>query len=565
MKLNNIWSYGQLFGFSALDGPNNYYHDFVAVTMEEPLCFRFELDSWIKLHFPVAGNIRFEAVMGDFVEAQTQQGPFCIAFADANTLVGFSPALPEFSGELEAQSSQAKGVMLWRFGSHYLGLAYAKAAGGYHFAIHHSLTAEESRSCASFALYTDPWRLLDQRRGYYASLPPCKDSSYERLYYKAMSINKVNIRHPEGNIPCLWTTPDRIPHRHMWLWDSVFHAMALATYNTAAAESAILAVLSQQRSDGFIAHMMTPTGCSDLTQPPILSFGVYQVFRKSRNTDFLRKAAGALESYLSWDLTNRDRNGNGLLEWLTEPENVLCKCGESGWDDSPRFDVDRAMDCADFSVFFANDCTYLSKIFRLLGEEARSQAWQQLADRTKEQINTLLWDAENGAYYDRLFTGDFSRVLTPASLLPMFAGVPDEKQAKCLVEKLTDRQLLWSKNPLCSVSQSHPGFSNAMWRGGVWLNLNYFVMVGLHKYGYHAIAEKLQQKTLEMVDKWYHKTGSIFEFYDPSDAVAPYLCDRKGKNPAPPDWRRHMHAIADYNWSASFTILFIQNDLYLEE
>ena len=29
MRLNNIWGYGQLFGYSGLDGENRYYNDFV--------------------------------------------------------------------------------------------------------------------------------------------------------------------------------------------------------------------------------------------------------------------------------------------------------------------------------------------------------------------------------------------------------------------------------------------------------------------------------------------------------------------------------------------------------
>ena len=38
------------------------------------------------------------------------------------------------------------------------------------------------------------------------------------------------------------------------------------------------------------------------------------------------------------------KNKNGLLEWLTEPDYTECKCGESGLDNSPRFDFDEEMD-----------------------------------------------------------------------------------------------------------------------------------------------------------------------------------------------------------------------------
>ena len=51
------------------------------------------------------------------------------------------------------------------------------------------------------------------------------------LLGKCLSVMKADTLRPEG--PALagggaWSTPDRIPHRFMWLWDSVFHALAMA-------------------------------------------------------------------------------------------------------------------------------------------------------------------------------------------------------------------------------------------------------------------------------------------------------------------------------------------------
>ena len=49
MKLHNIWGYGQLFGFSGLDGRNRYYNDFVGTLTREKIGIRFELKEWIKV------------------------------------------------------------------------------------------------------------------------------------------------------------------------------------------------------------------------------------------------------------------------------------------------------------------------------------------------------------------------------------------------------------------------------------------------------------------------------------------------------------------------------------
>ncbi|MBR2320674.1 MAG: hypothetical protein IKA57_00890, partial [Clostridia bacterium] len=69
MKLNNIWGYGQLFGYSGLDGQNRYYNDFIGTLTSRKIEIRFELQEWIKVYFPVKGRVKFNAVTGDMIDA----------------------------------------------------------------------------------------------------------------------------------------------------------------------------------------------------------------------------------------------------------------------------------------------------------------------------------------------------------------------------------------------------------------------------------------------------------------------------------------------------------------
>ena len=565
MILNNIYSYGQLFGYSGVDGVNRYYNDFVATTMAKKICLRFELKEWIKITFPVKGRIIFKAVTGDMIEAKAADGAFFITFADADTLVGYSPVLPIITGQKKLSYTKSWGqVDVWYNAFDAIGLQYREENGLYKFCIHHSQCAAEARSGANYYINISVEKLKGERYAYFENMPKCKNEKYEKLYYKALSIQKVNVRTAEGKIPCRWTTPDRVPHRHMWLWDSVFHALAIVQYNSELAKDAIRAVLSQQRDDGFIAHMMNPVDCSDVTQPQVLAWGVWEVYQKTKDVSFLKESVDALENYLEWDIKNRDLNGNGLLEWMSEPGYLNCRCGESGMDNSPRFDGDENVDAVDFSVFLAHDCMYLARIFKELENGEKYEKWQGRYETTKKKINELLWDDEDGVYYDRLFSDNFSKVLTPVCFLPMFAGIATKEQAERMVKVLTDETLFWTENPIPSVVKIHPTYSTDMWRGGVWLNYNYFVIKGLKNYGFDDLADVLRKKTLDMVNKWYKKTGSIFEFYAPEGEIAPYFCERKGKPVNPPDWRKHVHSIMDYNWSACFTFLLIQNELYLD-
>lgn len=563
MQLNNVWGYGQLFGYSAIEGTNRYYNDFIGTLTKKKIGIRFELKEWLKITFPVEGKIKFNAITSDFIDAKTENGDFFITFIDNDTLVGVTPVLPQFSyvGNTYAETTYRKS-MIAHNNLNSVAIYTEKSGDIYKFAISHSINYGIASSTAKSAVDTDIEALKEKRYAYYKGLPKCKDKRYERLYYKALSVNKVNVRSAEGKIPCTWTTPDRVPHKHMWLWDSVFHALAIVTYNGELAKNAIRAVLAQQRDDGFIPCTMSPSGGDDVTQPQVLSWGVWEVYKKTGDKEFLKESVNALDKYLKWDMQNRDKNGNGLLEWQGDPDDVKCKCGESGLDNSPRFDFDEDMDAIDFSTFAAHDATYLSYIYDELGNAEKAKEWKNVYENLKSKINALMYDAESGAYYDRLFDGKLTKVITPMSFLPMLANIPTKEQAEKMVKTITDENLLWTEVPMSTISKNHPTYSNDMWRGAAWLNLNYFVIKGLKNYGYNELADELKEKTLKTVNKWYKKTGCIFEFYDSADKTSPLYCDRKGKQPKVPDWRKHVHSIADYNWSACFTLLMIQNELY---
>ncbi|MBQ7995767.1 MAG: hypothetical protein IJ247_06130 [Bacilli bacterium] len=562
MKFNKKWGYGELFGFSAIDGPSRYYEDMILMTMKERFTFRFEFPKhWVKLSFPHKSPLKISCLMSDFAFASNKEGEFILTFLDNDTLIGVSPSLPVLKGEIKLNETINRGIPIYSIDNHYFAIKHKEENGMNKFIIHHSFSESEARAGVLYYLdNTDVYSIIEEKKQYYRDMPKCLDKKYESLYYKSLSVNKVNVRSPEGKIDSYWTTPDRVPHRHMWMWDSAFHSMAMVTYNPSLAKVILLAMLKQMREDGFMPHMANPTDSSDITQPCVMSFAANFIYKRTGDKEFLKKCVTYLDKYLTYDMLNRDKNHNGLLEWKTEPDYEGCKCGESGLDNSPRFDFDEEMDCIDFSSFFALDTENLSLIYKELGDEANSKKWEEISYNTKKQIQKMMWDEEDGVYYDCLFSSKLTKVLTPSSFLPLLAKIPSEEQAKRMVDILTDKSLLWSEAPLASISQKDPRFSNDMWRGGMWININYLTILGLLNYGYIDTAEELRTKTLDVLDKWYKKTGCIFEFFDPRNEISPFFCYRKGKPLKRPDYRKHVHSISDYNWSACFAILLIQRE-----
>jgi hypothetical protein len=127
-----------------------------------------------------------------------------------------------------------------------------------------------------------------------------------------------------------------------------------------------------------------------------------------------------------------------------------------------------------------------------------------------------------------------------------------------MVKVLLDEKRFWTRMPIPSIPKDSEFYDIDMWRGCTWLNLNYFIMLGLRKYGFNEIAEEFRTKVLNAVNKWYEQTGNVFEFYDADDEICPFRLKRKGAQPEKTDYRTHIHSITDYNWSSCFTMLLIQ-------
>ncbi len=552
MKLHNKYGYGQLFCFSGIDGETSRVDDFVAMTQAEPITLRFHFEDAVTLKIPVDESAIFNVVTGDILDGDG----FFVAFLNKNTLVGKSPVRPFVLTEGDHRSAFEGNTEVIRTNFAYFYLTTEQKNGEYYFTF--SYRARNTKLLSQSELDA----LKKDRLAYFENMPVCKDEKYERLYYKCLSVNKENTYSAEGEIPCRWTTPDRVPHRFMWIWDSAFHSMAFAQYNLPMAKDSIRAVLALQEGDGFISHMMgTYGGFSNVTQPQVLSWAVWNIYSKDGDKEFVRECVPALAKFLSWTMKNRDKNGNGLLEWFTEPDYTECKCGESGLDNSPRFDFENDMDAIDFSTYLCNDSKYLSMLFAEIGDTENAEYFKGVHESVKEKINALMWSEEDGLYYDRLFDGTLTGVASFASFLPMFAGLCSQSRADKMVKVLLDEKRFWTAMPIPSMPKNSEFYDVDMWRGCSWLNVNYFVILGLRKYGYTEIANELRRRTLDSVNKWYEKTGTVFEFYDADDVICPFHLKRKGEPPEVPDYRMHVHSISDYNWSACFIELLI-NEIY---
>lgn len=555
--LPDVWGEGALFAFSGIDGETNASSEFVATYWREPYGLLFHTPRRRILEVHLSGRGVTRVATGDVYAVEAPSGSLLATFSAWHTIIGVTPDDARMVLRLEdgPEAEQRDGLWISEDPEH--GDVLVGAQDGHRFSLAHGASVEEATRRAREGLQQSLGKIVAARMALCREVPALEDPDRHRLLQKAVSIMKVNTLSPEGAITRHWSTPDRVPHKHLWLWDSVFHSLAMDRLRPALAWEFLAAMLDVQRPDGMIPHMNTVAGQgSPITQPPILAWGVWENYRALGEAEHLREALPRLEAYLRWDVENRDTNGNGLLEWHIEA-NERSRSGESGLDNSPRFDAATLLDAVDFSVFAARDMGYVARIARELGETERANEWEERSRALSARVHEYLWHEEDGFYYDRGMDGEWSRVRAVTGLLPLLLDDIPAERVDVLVDTLLDPAHFGTAFPVPSVAASHPEFSTDMWRGATWLNLNYLVFLGLQAQGRDAEASRLAEASLAFVDKYYREYGVLFEFYDSRDIVPPPECERKGPRRGPYDIRVKMDSIRDYHWTAAVTAILL--------
>ena len=115
-----------------------------------------------------------------------------------------------------------------------------------------------------------------------------KDEDAALTFLKCVSVMKSQVYTADGQFCQRWTTPNRLPHRWLWLWDSVFHGLGNFLLDETLPRDSLLSVLDVQKEDGFVPHLARPSFTSDITQPPVLAWGAVKLYRRTGDKDFLR-------------------------------------------------------------------------------------------------------------------------------------------------------------------------------------------------------------------------------------------------------------------------------------
>ncbi|MFB3891450.1 MAG: amylo-alpha-1,6-glucosidase [Phycisphaerae bacterium] len=536
-ELLSIWGGGQLMAFSGIDGPTDFDYGLVARTAASGTGIEIVHPGRCLVHIDDAPP-RLAIVSSDYFNVQTAAGRTRGVMLDAHHLLIEGPCLIRNCSDAIDHVHQGSRTLI-----------RPAAFGGEGATPVAKLPVDLAAADIDGAIF--------RRKRWLGSLniPDRLPPATRKTLAKALSVMKGQVCRPQGVIRHRWTTPDRWPHRGMWLWDSAFHAIGWRHLNADLAKEMIDAVFDGQQPGGMVPIRTDPAGptSTTMTQPPVLALAASLVDKSSADPAWISVLYPRLCRCVEWDLANRDSDGAGLLEWKIEGD-PHCRSGESGMDNSPRFDCGQALDAADFNSYVALECETLGKLALSMGRTNEARRWNARHARLCGLINKRLWSENLGIYVDCLAaTGVQSDVMAATGFLPLICGAADEQQALRLERHLRSPHTFGTPLPVPTIAASQGQYySKDMWRGPVWVNINWLVAYGLDRYGMHDLAGEIRRRTMAEIEHWYLQLGSIFEFFDDRRVTPPPQLLRKGRNAPEEGWLHQV--IHDFGWSASLYV-----------
>jgi hypothetical protein len=173
-----------------------------------------------------------------------------------------------------------------------------------------------------------------------------------------------------------------------------------------------------------------------------------------------------------------------------------------------------AIEDVTFNAIFIRANQHLAHIAKSLRRELPSDLQKRM--KKTEHAFEQLWDPYSSQYYSREFVSHrFLKVPSIGTLLPLYAGSISKERAKKLVKLLEDEQQFGPQYPVPSVPLYSEWFHpHLYWQGPTWVNMNWLIIDGLERYGYHDHAAALVETTLEMISR-----SGFYEYFSPIDGT----------------------------------------------
>jgi alpha,alpha-trehalase len=186
---------------------------------------------------------------------------------------------------------------------------------------------------------------------------------------------------------------------------------------------------------------------------------------------------------------------------------------ESGFDPSNRFGPFN-IDIIHYNPVCLNSLLHLmeqdtAEILRTLGRHREARVWRARAVERRRFVNRLMWDEQDGLYYDYNFRErKLRRYPFVTTFYPLWAGIASRQQAARVVANLRRFELPGGL-------QTSTNVSGSQWDAPFgWAPMHMIAVEGLRRYGYNAEANRITANFLSMILKEFVQHNTIVEKYD---------------------------------------------------
>ncbi len=339
---------------------------------------------------------------------------------------------------------------------------------------------------------------------------PAVDERYSLTYAYAWWIMANNLISPQGKVTYEAMTPSKINYVGLWLWDSAMHALAYRHVDAELARNQIRAMLDCQLPDGMLPDAVYDEGVvstidhplyAEVTKPPILAWAALKLHEMDPDLDFLQEIYVPLVRWNAWWFSMNDDDVDGLAQY-NHPYS-------SGLDDSPLWDYGMPVESPDLNTYLCVQMGSLAVMAEALGMDAEGAMWRRRAAAIVRRMIEDFWDERKGLFR-ALHDNQPIPVITPFNLYPLWTGQLPDNMRDRLLSHLTDPDEFWGEYVLPTVARNDPHYDpEAMWRGPVWANINYFLIEALRQVREVDLAHRLRDKTLDLI----MRQPSIYEYY----------------------------------------------------
>ena len=273
------------------------------------------------------------------------------------------------------------------------------------------------------------------------------------------------------------------------------------------------------------------------SQLPFLSAMVREIYQIQPDNDWLNRSVEILEKeYNNYWLNENHLFHRGLSRYHAPPcfpkEHIpeITLDNEATWDMSPRFESEDILHLLPIDLnsnlfMYEKNFEYY---YEQLGQKSESKIWKDRAQKRKETINELMWDEEDGIYYDyNCVKGERKKIKSLAAYFPLYHNLAEKLQA----DKLRNNLILFEKDYGLATCDQDYGYSDRQWNYPIgWAPLHWIVYQGLIKYGYKSEAERIALKWLNLIFSIWKETNKLFEKYDVCKGTYNINKDKRYKN-----------------------------------